>query len=47
MPEREFFYGVIGTIKTDYLVQVIDEANKVRYKAEERAKEKDYILVKD
>ena len=47
LPEREFFYGVLGTVKTDYLVQVIEDANKARYKAENKKKENDVILVKD
>ena len=31
LPERSFFFGVLGTIKEDYLREIIEEAHKKRY----------------
>ena len=32
LPEREFFFNVLGTVKTEYLNHIIEEAEKKRYK---------------
>jgi hypothetical protein len=34
LPERDFFFGVLATLKTDYLKSVIEEAHKSRHKGE-------------
>jgi hypothetical protein len=33
LPERDFFFGVLSTIKPDYLKQIIDDAHKNRYES--------------
>jgi len=33
LPEREFFYGVLATIRGDFLKKAIDEANGKRFSA--------------
>lgn len=33
LPERNFFFGILSTIKNDYLKQVIEDANLKRYSA--------------
>ena len=30
LPERDFFFNIIGAIKPDYLKQIIDQANNNR-----------------
>ena len=34
LPERDFFFAILGTVKPDYLRQVIDDANKARFTAD-------------
>ena len=36
VPEREFFFGILGTLRPPYLKIVIEDANKVRYEADEK-----------
>lgn len=33
LPERDFFFGILGTIKPHYLKQIIEDAHKQRYEA--------------
>ena len=47
LPERDFFFGVLGTLKPDYLKQIIKDANEVRFSAGDQQKERDYIMIKD
>ena len=47
LPERDFFFNIIGTIKPDYLKQIINEANKNRNVAGDQKIEKDYIILND
>jgi hypothetical protein len=47
LPERDFFFGVLSTIKPDYLKQIIDDAHKNRYESGTQDQEKNYIMVKD
>ena len=47
LPEREFFFGVVGTLRADYLHKIIEDANKARFKADENDLNKDYIMVGD
>jgi hypothetical protein len=30
-PDRDFFFGVLGTVKAEYLREIIDHANALRY----------------
>ena len=34
LPERGFFFGVLGTLKTDYLKKIIEDASKIRFEAD-------------
>jgi len=45
LPERDFFFGVLSTIKPDYLKQIIDDAHKNRYESGTQDQEKNYIMV--
>ena len=47
LPERDFFFGILGTIKPDYLKQIINDAHKNRYEAGNKDQEKNYIMIKD
>jgi len=47
LPEREFFFGIMGTVKPDYLKKIIDDANKVRYEANDTKVQSDYIVIDD
>jgi hypothetical protein len=46
-PERDFFFGVLSTLKNDYLKKIIADAHEVRLKGEEGEEEKHNIVVKD
>ena len=45
IPEREFFFGVLSTLRPLYLKKIIEDANKVRYEADEKDPEKDVIML--
>jgi len=45
LPEREFFFGVIGTLKKLWLTEVIRVANEKRNKASEEAGDKNRIVI--
>jgi hypothetical protein len=47
LPERDFFFGILGTIKQDYLNQIIDHAEKSRYKPNDQGKKSDAIMITD
>jgi hypothetical protein len=47
LPERDFFFGVLATIKHEYLSKVIKDAHAKRFKAGETVKKKDSILLSD
>ena len=44
-PEREFFFGVLGTLRPLYLRKIINDANKVRYEADVNDPQKDFIML--
>ena len=46
-PERSFFFGVLATVKGDYLKQVIADAHKVRMKSEDIQRGSSAIVLKD
>ena len=33
LPERDYFFAIIGTLKPDYLTKIVTDANKVRFSA--------------
>ena len=47
MPERDFFFDILGTVKPDYLKQIIEDAGKVRFTADPQKAEKDCIMIDD
>ena len=44
-PERDFFFGILGTLKPIYLTKIIEDANKVRYEANANDPKKDFIML--
>lgn len=47
MPERDYFFGILGSIKSDYLTRIIDHAEKSRYKSTDQSKQHDGIMITD
>ena len=44
-PERDFFFGILGTLRPLYLTKIIEDANKVRYEADVNDPKKDFIML--
>ena len=44
-PERDFFFGILGTLRPHYLMKIIEDANKVRYEANVNDPKKDFIML--
>jgi len=47
MPERDFFFGILCTLKNQYMKDVIQEANNKRFKADKDGDKKDAIRLSD
>ncbi len=47
LPERAFFFGVLGTLKRHYLTEIIKEAHEKRFKLPEDNQNKDAILISE
>ena len=47
IPERDFFFGILGTLRPLYLTKIIEDANKVRYEGDVNDPEKDFIMLDD
>ena len=45
VPEREFFFGILATLRPLYLKKIIEDANKVRYEADDKDSQKDVIML--
>ena len=45
LPERNFFFGVLGILRPIYLNKIIEDANKVRYEADPSDPKKDFIMI--
>jgi hypothetical protein len=45
LPEREFFFGLVGTLKRHWLQEVIKAANEKRNKASESSQDKNHIVI--
>jgi hypothetical protein len=45
LPERNFFFGILGTLRPEYLKKIIEDANKVRYEADPNDLTKDFIML--
>lgn len=46
-PERDFFFGILGTVKPDYLNKIIRDSNNERFGKEGAKNEKSLIAVGD
>src|SRR3569833_2147618 len=46
LPERDFFFGVLATLKGDYLKSIISEAHLSRMKGEEDKEASQSIMIK-
>jgi hypothetical protein len=44
-PKRNFFFGILGTLRPLYLNKIIEDANKVRYEADAKDPKKDLIML--
>ena len=44
-PERDFFFGILNSLRPQYLKKIIADANKVRYEADVNDPEKDFIML--
>ena len=47
LPERAFFFGILATVKSDYLKLIISEAHKARLKVEVAEGKSEGILMKE
>ena len=47
LPEKNFFFGILATLRADYLKEIIQEAHKKRYSIGSDDKKKQGILISD
>jgi hypothetical protein len=47
IPEREFFFGILNSLRPEYIRKIIEDANKVRYEADPNDLKKDFIMLDD
>lgn len=47
LPERDFFFGILCTLRQQYMRDIIDEANHKRFKVDEDDPKKQGILISD
>jgi hypothetical protein len=47
LPERDFFFGVLCTLRRQYMTDIISEAHKKRFKPDDELQEKKSILISD
>jgi hypothetical protein len=47
LPEREFFFGVLCTLRRQYMTDIISEAQKKRFKVSDEDPKKQGILISD
>lgn len=45
LPEREFFFGVLGTLKNQYMKDIIKDAQEKRFKPSDDLEKKEGILI--
>ena len=46
-PERDFFFGILATLRKDYLVSIIKDAHAVRINEGKNDQEKNFIMASD
>jgi hypothetical protein len=47
LPERDFFFGILGTVKPEYLKDIVAAAHKNRFAAEKEESKKSAIMITD
>ena len=47
MPERDFFFGILCTLRNQYIKDIIEEAHKKRFKADQDETKKEAIRLSD
>ena len=47
LPERRFFFGVLATVRAEYLKEIIEDAHRKRFKVEESDPKKQGIVISD
>ena len=47
LPEWDFFFGVLCTLRRQYMMDIIEEANKKRFKVADDDRKKEGILISD
>ena len=47
LPERDFFFGILCTLRRQYMTDIVQEAHKNRFKLNEDDKDKQAILITD
>jgi hypothetical protein len=47
LPEREFFFNILSSVKPEYLKLIIKEAEQKRYSGSEEKSQKDTIMITD
>ena len=47
LPEREFFFGILCTLRNQYMKEIIAEAHKLRYTVAEDDPKKQGIAISD
>jgi hypothetical protein len=47
LPERDFFFGILCTLRNQYMKDIISDANKKRFSADEDAPKKEAIRLSD
>ena len=47
LPEREFFFIILGTVKQEYLKKIIEDAEKKRFKDGDQKRGADTIMITD
>jgi hypothetical protein len=46
-PERDFFFGILNSLRPEYIKKIIEDANKVRYESDINDPKKDFIMLDD
>ena len=47
LPERDFFFGIMASIKKDFLEKIIREAHLKRFKSDQEEEKRHAIKIKD
>jgi hypothetical protein len=47
LPERDFFFGILGTLKPEYMQKIIQEAEQARFKDQDQQRGSDKIMISE